>query len=63
MPVEFDASKRAVAALDSLAILNKQELRGTKKVLNAAAMTYVAATAVAIMNLLRLLVLANRNRD
>jgi hypothetical protein len=63
LPVEFDASKRAVATLDSLAILNKQELRGTKKVLNAAAMTYVAATAVAIMNLLRLLVLANRNRD
>lgn len=63
LPVEFDASKRAITTLDNLAILNKQELRGTKRVLSAAAMTYVAATAVAIMNLVRLLVLSNRNRD
>lgn len=63
LPVEFDASNRAIKTLDSLAILNKQEIRGTKRVLNAAAMTYVAATAVALMNLIRLLVLANRSRD
>ncbi len=63
LPVEFNASRRAVAVLGADAMLNRQEVRGVKKVLSAAAMTYVAAAATAIMNLVRLLVLANRNRD
>ncbi len=63
LPVEFNASNRAVAVLGGDAFLTGQEVRGVKKVLSAAAMTYVAAAATAIMNLVRLLVLANRNRD
>ena len=63
LPVEFNASKRAVAVLGGDAMLSRQEVHGVKKVLSAAAMTYIAAAATAIMNLLRLLVLANRNRD
>ena len=63
LPVEFDASKRAVAVLGSGGMLANQEVRGVKKVLFAAAMTYVAAAATAVMNLVRLLVLTNRRRD
>ena len=63
LPVEFDASKRAVVVLGGSGMLANQEVRGVKKVLFAAAMTYVAAAATAIMNLVRLLVLTNRNRD
>lgn len=63
LPVEFNASNRAVAVLGGDAMLTTQEVRGVKKVLSAAAMTYVAAAATAIMNLVRLLVLTNRNRD
>ncbi len=63
LPVEFNASNRAVAVLGDDAMLTGQEVRGVKKVLSAAAMTYVAAAATAIMNLVRLLVLSNRNRD
>ncbi len=63
LPVEFNASNRAVAVLGGDAMLTGQEVRGVKKVLSAAAMTYVAAAATAIMNLVRLLVLTNRNRD
>ena len=63
LPVEFNASKRAVAVLGGDAMLSRQEVHGVKKVLSAAAMTYVAAAATAIMNLVRLVVLANRNRD
>jgi Zn-dependent membrane protease YugP len=62
LPVEFDASKRAVTALTDSGILTNQEIIGVKKVLGAAAMTYVAAAAVALMNLLRLLLLSNNNR-
>ncbi len=62
LPVEFNASKRALNVLDNQGILEGEELTGAKKVLNAAAMTYVAASAVAIANLLRLLALSNRRR-
>lgn len=54
---EFDASRRAVAALEGADVLNQSELTGAKKVLRAAAMTYVAALAAAIAQLLRLLVI------
>jgi hypothetical protein len=55
LPVEFNASKRAVALLGNQGYLGPQELDGAKKVLRAAALTYVAATASAVFNLLRLL--------
>lgn len=64
LPVEYDASKRAIKILDSLGILNEEELVGTKKVLNAAALTYVAALIVSILNFLRffLIIFLNRSR-
>ncbi|HHZ20660.1 MAG TPA: zinc metallopeptidase [Firmicutes bacterium] len=58
LPVEFNASSRALAMLDSGGYLRRgEELNGAKKVLSAAAMTYLAATAMALLQLLRLLVL------
>ena len=65
LPVEFNASRRAVRAITDAGILTQQELVGTKKTLKAAAMTYVAATAVALAQLLRLIVLfgGRRRRD
>lgn len=57
LPVEFDASKRAMNEVVSLGIINNTEERSAKKVLNAAAMTYVAAAAVAVMELLRLILI------
>lgn len=63
LPVEFDASRRALKTLDENGYLEGNELRGAKKVLTAAAMTYVASALVAIMNLLRLLILFNNRRD
>ena len=63
LPVEINASTRAVKTLREYGILAEDELGGTKKVLTAAAMTYVASAAVAVANLLRLLVLSGRNRD
>ncbi len=57
LPVEFNASNRALLQLQSHGFLVRQEISGAKKVLNAAALTYVAATAVAIMHLVRLLLL------
>lgn len=57
LPVEFDASKRAMNEVVSLGIINNNEERSAKKVLNAAAMTYVAAASVAIMELLRLVLI------
>lgn len=62
LPVEFNASRRAIAILDSDYILEEEEVQGAKKVLRAAAMTYVAAAAMAVAQLLRLLV-ARGNRD
>lgn len=57
LPVEFDASNRAMKQLRSHGFLTGTEVTGAKKVLNAAALTYVAATAMAALQLLRLLVL------
>lgn len=62
LPVEFDASKRANEQLKSLNIVNQTEASQTKKMLNAAAMTYVASLIATILNLLRLLLMA-QNRD
>lgn len=61
LPVEFNASRRAIAILEGQGILDGEELKGSKKVLSAAAMTYVAAAITAIANLLRLLVLRGRD--
>lgn len=64
LPVEFNASSRAIQSLESTHILDEEELRGAKKVLNAAAMTYVAALLVSLAHLLRyVLILGNRRRD
>lgn len=63
LPTEFNASRRAVAAIESSNLLSGEELDGAKKVLKAAALTYVAALAVSLMQLLRLLILVNRRRD
>lgn len=65
LPVEFNASSRAISTLDSFGMLDAQELSGTRKVLSAAAMTYVAALAVSLAQLLRLVMLFGRrnNRD
>ena len=62
LPVEFNASRRAVKVIDEMGILQTEELKGTKKVLTAAALTYVASLAVSVSNLLRLILLANRRR-
>ena len=64
LPVEFNASSRAMASLRDTGLLDEQELRGARKVLTAAAMTYVAALLVSIAQLLRfLLAFAGRRRD
>ena len=63
LPVEYNASGRALRTLESENFLTAEELSGAKKVLSAAALTYVAALVVAVANLLRLLLLRNRNRD
>ena len=64
LPVEFDASRRAIKILDSSMMLDEQELNGAKKVLRAAAMTYVAAVLASALQLLRLILLNNsRRRD
>lgn len=60
LPVEFNASKRALVFLREGTYLNQEETRGARKVLSAAALTYVASTAMAIMQLLRLLILRDR---
>lgn len=63
LPTEYDASKRAVTAIESNGILVGEEITGAKRVLNAAALTYVAALAVSLMQLLRLMLLfGNRKR-
>lgn len=59
LPVEFDASSRAMSVLSSCGILNENELKASQKVLSAAAMTYVAALLTSLLTLLRLLLLAN----
>ena len=59
LPVEFDASKRALAELTSGGSLAPQEVAGAKKVLDAAALTYVAAAAMAALQLIRLVLIRN----
>ena len=61
LPVEFNASKRALAILDEQQILNRQELQQAKKILIAAALTYVATATASFLNILRLFIL-NKNR-
>ena len=61
LPVEFNASNRAVAALESSGQFTEDELKGVKKVLTAAALTYVAALLVSVMNLLRLILIVGGN--
>lgn len=64
LPVEFNASSRAMVLLGQLGILSDSEAGQTKKVLSAAALTYVAAAAASILQLLRLILLfGGRNRD
>lgn len=64
LPVEFDASRRALKVLSENHILPPDEMEGAKKVLTAAAMTYVAALASSLLQLLRLIILARgNNRD
>lgn len=63
LPVEFNASRRAMTAIRETGILTENEQKGARKTLNAAAMTYVAATAVALAQLIRLITLfGNRGR-
>ena len=62
LPVEFNASRRAITAIDNQNILTDEELKGARKTLSAAAMTYVAATAVALAQVLRVLSLFGRRR-
>ena len=62
LPVEFNASRRALAGIRDMGILYDDELDGAKQVLTAAAMTYVAALATSLLTLLRLIVIANDRR-
>jgi Zn-dependent membrane protease YugP len=62
LPVEINASSRAMAILRQNQILTPEELNGVKKVLTAAAMTYVASALTAVMNLLRFVLLSRRRR-
>ncbi len=62
LPVEFNASRRAMAAIADTEILTEEEQKGARKTLTAAALTYVAATAVALAQLLRLMVIFGGRR-
>ncbi|NLT98480.1 MAG: zinc metallopeptidase [Christensenellaceae bacterium] len=62
LPVEFNASRRALAALSAQNMLTEEELYGARKMLNAAALTYVAATLTALLNVLRFAMLSNRRK-
>jgi Zn-dependent membrane protease YugP len=63
LPVEFNASSRAIELLEENHFLTDEEIKPAKKVLNAAALTYVAAALSAMLTLLRFVLLANRRRD
>lgn len=63
LPVEFNASTRALNILETRNFLYGDEIKGAKKVLNAAAMTYVAATLMAVSQLIRLIAINNRYND
>ncbi|MCL2426281.1 MAG: zinc metallopeptidase [Oscillospiraceae bacterium] len=60
LPVEFNASRRAISVLDSSSILTGDEIEGSKRVLTAAALTYVGALAVSLAQLIRLVALSRR---
>jgi hypothetical protein len=62
LPVEFDASKRAMNTIELQNILSADERVGARRVLNAAALTYVAALLVSLAQLIRLLAILNRRR-
>ena len=62
LPVEFNASSRALATLEGQAYLDADEMEGARKVLSAAALTYVAAALTAVLQLLRLLAISGRGR-
>ncbi|NDL66890.1 zinc metallopeptidase [Anaerotalea alkaliphila] len=62
LPVELNASNRAIHILETSRFLNEEEIKPARKVLNAAALTYIAAAAVALLNLLRLLMLFSGGR-
>lgn len=62
LPVEIDASRRGLAMISRTGILNEEEMKGAKKVLTAAAFTYIAATLSAILSLIRIILLTNRRR-
>ena len=62
LPVEFNASRRAVECLSASGKISEEGLRGTKKVLSAAAMTYVAALFVALGNMIRLILIVGRRK-
>ena len=63
LPVEFNASNRAVRILGSSGMLYEDEVKDTRKVLTAAALTYVAGAASAILQLLRIILLTGGRRD
>ena len=63
LPVEFDASHRAMVYIEQGDLLNDEEQKGARRTLQAAALTYVAATAVALAQLLRLVILFGRRND
>lgn len=63
LPVEFNASRRAIKVIEDTNLLYDEEVKGAKKVLSAAAMTYVASMLVALANLLRLILRFNRRRN
>lgn len=64
LPVELNASKRALASIEGLRVLTPEELKGARKVLRAAALTYVAAIAASLLSLLRMVALfGNRRRN
>lgn len=63
LPVEFDASRRALVMLRTQNILSDDELKNTRKVLKSAAFTYVASAAAAILQLLRIILLVGGRRD
>lgn len=63
LPVEFNASNRAIRILGSNGMMSKEEVGSVKKVLGAAALTYVASAATAILQLLRILILTGGRRD
>ncbi len=62
LPVEFNASRRALVGMRDCHLLNDQEMPAAREVLSAAAMTYVAALASSLLSLLRLILIANRRR-